>query len=84
MDPISLPTPFPIPTPGSGLDVSKLWEYENVGGAMSALQSIVILANQNRLVSVFIIIGLIAMLITAVISIVSRSGGNGNVPDSSI
>lgn len=84
MDPIPLlPTPFPIPTPGSGLDVSQLWDYENVGGAMSALQSIVILANQNRLVSVFIALGLIALLITVVINIVGNRGG-GNIPDSSI
>lgn len=84
MNPIpSLPTPFPIPTPGSGLDVSQLWEYENVGGAMSALQSIVILANQNRLVSVFIALGLVALLVTTVISIVANRSGT-NIPDSSI
>lgn len=71
-----LPTPFPIPTPDplNSLDVSALWDYQNVGGLLSALQSVIVLANQNRILSAFVALGLIALLIWVVMRVVSSRG----------
>lgn len=60
-----LPTPFPIPTPdpSQAIDVSAMWDVQNISGALSAFQTIWVLAQQNYLVTVFVVLGLMAFVV---------------------
>lgn len=79
-----LPTPFPVPPPGSsGLDFTQLWNVENYSRMISILQSVLILANQNLVISAFVVLSIIAMTFYALSRVLGHSGampddGQGN------
>lgn len=59
-----LPTPFPLPAPGSSpLDTSPLWDYNNLSALLSAFMTVFELAKQNYILIAFVVLGLIAGVI---------------------
>lgn len=59
-----LPTPFPLPPPGSSpLDTSPLWDYQNLSALISMFMTVFELAKQNYITTAFIVIGLIAVVV---------------------
>lgn len=66
-----LPTPFPLPAPGStGLDISELWDYDALGGMFSAFMTVFELAKQNAVITAVVVLGLIAVAIWWMASLV--------------
>lgn len=61
-----MPTAFPVPPPGSsGLDLTPLWSVDNYSQMVSIIQSVFILANQNLVVSAFVVLSMIALIFYA-------------------
>jgi hypothetical protein len=59
-----LPTPFPLPSPGSSpLDTSALWDINNLSALLSAFLTVFELAKQNYILIAFVVLGLIAVVI---------------------
>lgn len=74
MDIPPLPTPFPIPTPDplNTIDTSPLWSTENISGLMSAFQSVFLLAKENYILTVTIVLLIIAGCLLLIARSVSR------------
>lgn len=76
-----LPTPFPVPPAGSsGLDFTQLWSIENYSAMVSIIQSIFILANQNLVISAFVVLSVIALIFYALSRML---GSAAETPDGS-
>lgn len=68
-----LPTPIPLPGPGDQIDISPIWDIDNVAGMLSALQTIIIMANQNRIINIALIMGVIILAVTFMIRMATPS-----------
>jgi hypothetical protein len=60
-----IPAPFDIPEPDpeNNLDVAPLWEYQSLSDAISAFLTIWVLADNNMLIQVALISGLVALVV---------------------
>lgn len=72
-----LPTPIPLPGPGERLDISPIWDIDNVSGMLSALQTMVVLANQNKIMNIAIILGVIVLVTTFMLRLATPSSSGG-------
>lgn len=62
--PVPIPPPFEIPAPGSGpIDVSSIWEYDNLYDMVRAFRTSIAFANQNLVLQIFIGLGLVSMAV---------------------
>lgn len=72
-----IPPPFPTPVPNPDLlDTSPLWEYDNLAGTVSAFRTILIMADQNHVVTAFAVIGIIVIVIIWMSRLVSNRDSN--------
>lgn len=75
---VPLPTPFPIPTPDPSVPGvgDALWDVDNLGGALSAFQTVFVFAEQYKIISVFAVAGMVALVVWVMASIVSGRASN--------
>lgn len=60
----AVPTPIPIPTPDPGLlDTSALVDINNVAGTISVMQTTFLLVEQNKFLTMIIVLFLISAII---------------------
>lgn len=73
-----LPGPYEIPPPPEGSEeiTNELWEYDNLAGMVSMFQSVFLLANQNLVISAFLVIGGVVVAFIWVIDLVRRRQDN--------
>lgn len=80
-----LPTPIPLPGPGDQLDISPIWDIDNVAGMLSALQTMVVLANQNKIMNIAIILGVIVLVTTFMLRMATpSSSGSADSNDDTV
>lgn len=60
--PLPIPPPFEIPAPGSTpIDVSSIWDYENLYNMVRAFRTAIAFANQNLILQIFVGLGVLGM-----------------------
>lgn len=53
---LPIPPPFPVPTPNPDLlDTADLWSYDNLSNTVSAFRTVMLMADQHSVVTVFVV-----------------------------
>lgn len=68
-----VPTPIPIPTPDpSLLDTSALVDINNVAGTISVMQTTFMLVEQNKFLTIIIVIFLISAIFAWLVNFIGQ------------